>query len=124
MLTPQQKRLFDFIVAKIDGEGVAPTFTDIQAHLGLKSKSGIHRILSCLEERGFIRRIPNRRQAIDVVRRHDVTASLVGVLREAEEYFDSRADADGRPDGSFVGNEEMRLLVSIRDVLAQAGGAR
>jgi DNA-binding MarR family transcriptional regulator len=76
MLTPQQKRLFDFIVAKIDGEGVAPTFTDIQAHLGLKSKSGIHRMLGQLEAKGFIRRVPAKVRAIEVLRRTNAGAEL------------------------------------------------
>lgn len=69
MLTHQQKRLLDFIIAKIDAEGVAPTFVEMQAALGISSRGLVHRFVGCLEERGFIRRIPARARAIEVIKR-------------------------------------------------------
>lgn len=69
MMTPSQQRLLFFIDQYMkQGHGIAPTYTEMVAHMNLKSKSGIHRLLLGLEERGFIRRLPNRARALQVVK--------------------------------------------------------
>jgi len=60
MLTRKQHELFCFIQAKLEETGVSPSFEEMKEALDLKSKSGVHRLISALEERGFIRRLPNR----------------------------------------------------------------
>lgn len=69
-LTAQQKELFAFINRFMsEHEGQAPTFDQMTVGIGLKSKSGLHRIITALEERGLIRRLANRARAIEVIAR-------------------------------------------------------
>jgi len=69
MLTKKQKTLLDYIHGETQAnEGVCPSFDEMREHMGLKSKSGIHRLVKALETRGFIRRIPNCARAIEVIR--------------------------------------------------------
>ncbi|UIY44116.1 LexA family protein [Methylobacterium radiotolerans] len=63
-LTPIQQRLLDFITAEVEAGRPPPTFDEMKAHMGLRSKSGIHRVISALEERGRVRRLHNRARAI------------------------------------------------------------
>jgi repressor LexA len=71
MLTRKQHELLLFINARLGQGGVSPSFDEMKDALGLKSKSGIHRLISGLEERGFIRRLPHRARALEVVRLPD-----------------------------------------------------
>jgi repressor LexA len=68
MLTRKQYDLLHFINARLQKEGVPPSFDEMKDALDLRSKSGIHRLITALEERGFIRRLPHRARAIEVVR--------------------------------------------------------
>lgn len=68
MLTRKQQELLVFIHRRLAEAGVSPSFDEMKAALGLKSKSGIHRLISALEERGFIRRLPHRARALEVLR--------------------------------------------------------
>ncbi len=68
MLTRKQIELLDFIRSRINAEGVPPSFDEMKEALGLKSKSGIHRLITALEERGFIRRMAHRARALDIVK--------------------------------------------------------
>jgi repressor LexA len=68
MLTSKQHELLLFINRKLGERGVAPSFDEMREALDLKSKSGVHRLISALEERGFIRRLPNRARALEVLR--------------------------------------------------------
>ncbi len=68
MLTRKQHDLLTFINARLDDGGVSPSFEEMKDALGLKSKSGVHRLISALEERAFIRRLPNRARALEVLR--------------------------------------------------------
>lgn len=68
MLTSKQHELLCFIQERLDASGVSPSFEEMKEALGLKSKSGIHRLISALEERGFLRRLPNRARALEVLR--------------------------------------------------------
>jgi repressor LexA len=68
MLTRKQLELLEFIDARMKRDGVPPSFDEMKEALQLRSKSGIHRLITALEERGFIRRLPHRARAIEVIR--------------------------------------------------------
>lgn len=68
MLTQKQKDLLMFIHERLQDAGVPPSFDEMKDALQLKSKSGIHRLIKALEERGFIRRLPHRARALEVVK--------------------------------------------------------
>ncbi|PSJ39806.1 transcriptional repressor LexA [Allosphingosinicella deserti] len=72
MLTRKQHELLSYIHDKLAETGVSPSFEEMKDALDLKSKSGVHRLISALEERGFLRRLPNRARALEVVRMPDV----------------------------------------------------
>ena len=76
MLTAKQHELLRYIQRKLEETGISPSFEEMKDALDLKSKSGVHRLISALEERGFIRRLPNRARALEVLRQpENVTAS-------------------------------------------------
>ncbi|HHS94837.1 MAG TPA: transcriptional repressor LexA [Rhodobacterales bacterium] len=68
MLTRKQLDLLDFINKRLVRDGVPPSFDEMKVALDLRSKSGIHRLITALEERGFIRRLPHRARAIEIVK--------------------------------------------------------
>lgn len=74
MLTPKQYELLMFIHARLKEAGVPPSFDEMKDALDLRSKSGIHRLITALEERGFIRRMPNRARALEVIKLPDSVA--------------------------------------------------
>jgi repressor LexA len=71
MLTRKQLELLRFIHERLTETGVPPSFDEMKDALDLRSKSGIHRLITALEERGFIRRLPNRARAIEVIKQPD-----------------------------------------------------
>lgn len=74
MLTAKQHELIRFIQRKLEETGISPSFEEMKEALDLKSKSGVHRLISALEERRFIRRLPNRARALEVIKQpEDVT---------------------------------------------------
>jgi len=74
MLTRKQRDLLDFIHKRVQRDGVPPSFDEMREALDLRSKSGIHRLITALEERGFIRRLAHRARAIEIVRLPDMIA--------------------------------------------------
>ena len=68
MLTSKQNELLKFIHQRLTESGVSPSFDEMKEALDLRSKSGIHRLIMALEERGFIRRLPNRARALEVLK--------------------------------------------------------
>ena len=68
MLTAKQRELLQFIHGRLQQSGVSPSFDEMREALDLKSKSGVHRLISALEERQFIRRLPNRARALEVIK--------------------------------------------------------
>ena len=74
MLTAKQHELLLFIQRKLEESGISPSFEEMKEALDLKSKSGVHRLISALEERGFIRRLPNRARALEVLRQPEDVA--------------------------------------------------
>ena len=78
MLTQKQYDLLKFIHERLKEAGVPPSFEEMKEALDLRSKSGIHRLITALEERGFIRRLPNRARALEVVRLPETVAPGLG----------------------------------------------
>lgn len=78
MLTKKQLDLLEFIDRRVSRDGVPPSFDEMKDALDLRSKSGIHRLITALEERGFIRRLPHRARALEIVRMPEVLAERTG----------------------------------------------
>ncbi|MGH7075574.1 MAG: transcriptional repressor LexA [Stellaceae bacterium] len=74
MLTRKQYELLSFINERLGQDGISPSFEEMKSALGLRSKSGIHRLITGLEERGFIHRLPHRARALEVVKLPEQTA--------------------------------------------------
>ena len=68
MLTKKQKNLLIFINEKLKRTGISPSYDEMRMSLNLKSKSGIHRLISALEERGFVKRLPHKARALEVIK--------------------------------------------------------
>ncbi|TMJ19251.1 MAG: transcriptional repressor LexA [Alphaproteobacteria bacterium] len=75
MLTRKQHELLLYIDARLGETGVSPSFEEMKEALDLKSKSGVHRLISALEERGFIRRLANRARALEVLKMPETRAA-------------------------------------------------
>ena len=78
MLTKKQRDLLDFIQTRLQRDGVPPSFDEMKEALDLRSKSGIHRLITALEERGFIRRLAHRARAIEIVKLPDAMTGKAG----------------------------------------------
>lgn len=78
MLTKKQLDLLDFIHKRVQRDGVPPSFDEMKDALDLRSKSGIHRLITALEERGFIRRLAHRARALEIVKLPDSLAGKAG----------------------------------------------
>src|SRR6478609_3472301 len=94
MLTRKQAELLRFIHERLKEAGVPPSFDEMKDALDLRSKSGIHRLITALEERGFIRRLPNRARGIGASRSRGFTPSVIegnlGRVRTASEEDSGR----------------------------------
>ncbi|SEQ82010.1 repressor LexA [Faunimonas pinastri] len=82
MLTRKQLELLLFINERLKETGIPPSFDEMKDALDLRSKSGIHRLITALEERGFIRRLPNRARALDVIRLPEAMAPSPAEIRQ------------------------------------------
>ena len=78
MLTKKQLQLLEFIHARVQKEGGPPSFDEMKEELGLRSKSGIHRLITGLEERGYITRLAHRARALEITRLPDALAKKSG----------------------------------------------
>ncbi len=86
MLTPKQLQLLLYINGRLNRDGISPTFEEMKDAVGIKSKSGIHRLITALEERGFLHRLPYRARALEILKmppephnRRDMPADLSSV---------------------------------------------
>lgn len=126
MLTRKQQELLLYIHQHLGDGGVSPSFDEMKDALGLKSKSGIHRLITGLEERGFIRRLPHRARALEVLRLPDqVTApapkrvAAPAVAAEVEPRFKpsnvikGEFGLTGRDPGDAVGSVSLPLYGRI-----------
>ena len=106
MLTPKQKELLLYIHERLQETGVPPSYDEMKEALDLRSKSGIHRLITALEERGFIRRLPHRARALEIVKLPE--AAMGGGRRAAQPRFSpSVIEGGGRGGKGFSdGNDE------------------
>ena len=109
-MTKKQRELLLFINQRLTATGISPSFDEMKDALSLKSKSGIHRLVSGLEERGFIRRLPHRARALEVVRLPEESAA--GVASERSRFSPTviRGDFTGALPGSPVSTESCKYL--------------
>lgn len=111
MLTAKQHELIRFIQRRLEETGVSPSFEEMKEALDLKSKSGVHRLISALEERGFIRRLPNRARALEVIRQpEDATPAPRASLRLAAENL---APAAAAPRASAAAPQPANDVIEI-----------
>lgn len=92
MLTPRQRQVLVFIHDSIGQTGVAPSFSELARNLGVASKSGIHRIITELESKGFVRRLPRKAHALEILRMPGDTfdnPDLLGALDALVSSYDS-----------------------------------
>ncbi|WP_323764961.1 transcriptional repressor LexA [Marinovum sp.] len=94
MLTKKQLDLLDFINRRIQSDGIPPSFDEMKEALDLRSKSGIHRLITALEERGFIRRLAHKARALEIVK---LPESLGGAPTAATQGFPPQVIDGGRP---------------------------
>ncbi|WP_371038359.1 MULTISPECIES: transcriptional repressor LexA [unclassified Rhodosalinus] len=98
MLTRKQMDLLDFIHTRLQRDGVPPSFDEMKEALDLRSKSGIHRLITALEERGFIRRLAHRARAIEILRLPDQLARRGGASGFVPRVIEGdRGEAPPRP---------------------------
>jgi repressor LexA len=100
MLTEKQKELLLFIHERMQERGVPPSFDEMKDALDLKSKSGIHRLITALVERGFIRRLPHRARAIEVIKLPENQAPASGEVRPRG-FQPSVIEGSGPPKSNF-----------------------
>jgi len=108
MLTRKQYELLLFIHDRLGRSGVSPSFDEMKDALGLKSKSGIHRLISGLEERGFIRRLPHRARALEVIRlpeSHETEGATIHTIRPPTRQKFQPSVIQGDLSHSFPGRE-------------------
>jgi repressor LexA len=105
MLTRKQHELLMFINQRLGATGVSPSFDEMKDALNLRSKSGIHRLISGLEERGFIRRLPHRARALEVIKLPDEVAIPSAAEKSRFSPTVIRGDFSGALPGSSVSTD-------------------
>jgi len=100
MLTAKQKELLLYIHERIKETGVSPSFDEMKEALDLASKSGIHRLITALEERGFLRRLPHRARALEVLKLPDSAAPAAPP--KGRNTFRPAVVAEGRSSGAGI----------------------
>ncbi|GAA4114474.1 transcriptional repressor LexA [Aminobacter aganoensis] len=108
MLTRKQHELLLFIHERLKEAGIPPSFDEMKEALDLASKSGIHRLITALEERGFIRRLPNRARALEVLRLPDSIAPGLNAARKfSPSVIEGSLGRKPEPSRSFsAGNDD------------------
>jgi repressor LexA len=119
MLTAKQRELLQFIHDRLKQSGVSPSFDEMREALDLKSKSGVHRLISALEERQFIRRLPNRARALEVIKMPEI-AQAAQPLRTVPIAANDTLDiplhgriAAGTPIEALQGNESFSVPAAL-----------
>jgi len=108
MLTKKQKNLLLYINKKLRSSGVSPSYEEMKMSLNLKSKSGIHRLISALEERGFIKRLAHKARALEVIKLPE-TASANDIYNS----FSPSVIKGGLDENNLNKNSEVSVLGSI-----------
>ena len=107
MLTRKQHELLMFIHERIKETGVSPSFDEMKEALDLASKSGIHRLITALEERGFIRRLAHRARALEVTKLPE--QATAGAPRGRSGFTPGVIQGGGRPQGAEAANDTREL---------------
>jgi repressor LexA len=117
MLTRKQHELLLFIHERLKESGIPPSFDEMKEALELASKSGIHRLITALEERGFIRRLPNRARALEVVRLPDsIATARKPAAANANEVLPARRPVPSP--GSAASGEETGVALPVMGRIA------
>lgn len=121
MLTRKQLDLLEFIHTRMQRDGVPPSFDEMKDALDLRSKSGIHRLITALEERGFIRRLAHRARALEIIKLPDgmaerLEAAPSAPARDGQRGFNPRV-IDGDAPGSSPANTASGLAVEAQHVM-------
>jgi repressor LexA len=106
MLTPKQKELLLYIHERLQETGVPPSYDEMKEALDLRSKSGIHRLITALEERGFIRRLPHRARALEIIKLPDVAMAHRRSAASPSRFSPSVIEGGGRNKGFNDGDDE------------------
>ena len=101
MLTRKQLDLLEFIDRRLQRDGVPPSFDEMKEALDLRSKSGIHRLITALEERGFIRRLPHRARALEILKMPDAMAQRSGRAASALRVIEGDRPSSAPPRGAM-----------------------
>lgn len=94
MLTRKQLELLDFINKRVAADGVPPSFDEMKDALSLRSKSGIHRLITALEERGFIRRLAHRARAIEIIKLPEALAGAASGMVQTSSFTPQVIEGD------------------------------
>ena len=123
MLTRKQYELLMFIHERVRESGIPPSFDEMKDALDLKSKSGIHRLITALEERGFLRRMEKRARALEIVRLPDNMAETLrpATTRNQAQRLSPAGARHGRSEGRAVG--DARVAGSPRRAMGDSEGA-
>jgi repressor LexA len=114
MLTRKQHALLLFIHQRLKETGIPPSFDEMKEALDLASKSGIHRLITALEERGFIRRLPNRARALEVVRLPDsIAPGLGGPRKFSPSVIEGSLGKTVRPVASASNHDDAAAAMSV-----------
>lgn len=111
MLTAKQKELLMFIHGRVQESGIPPSFDEMKEALELRSKSGIHRLITALEERGFIRRLPHRARALEILKLPDVATAAA----------DGASGGKGASGGGTAGSPSLRGKQSLAPAPLETG---
>ena len=124
MLTRKQHDLLLFVHERLRESGVPPSFDEMKDALDLKSKSGIHRLITALEERGFIRRLPNRARALEILKlpesmQNAPTARKTGFTPSViEGSRDNTASATAKPRSASRGGGDLAMIPMMGRIAA------
>jgi repressor LexA len=114
MLTQKQKDLLMLIHRRLQETGVPPSFDEMKEALELKSKSGIHRLITALEERGFIRRLPHRARALEIIKMPEASAGpnpgVQGAMQSSMAGDQGKANGNGFQPAVIEGGQRRTAL--------------
>ena len=97
MLTQKQNQLLSFLIKRIEEDGISPSYEEICIELSLKSKSGIHRIVKSLEERGYVERLENKARAIAPKKYTNGQAYITNVINLTNKFLDKKSNVINEP---------------------------
>ncbi|ATP12351.1 transcriptional repressor LexA [Bartonella henselae] len=121
MLTCKQYELLLFIHNHMKETGVPPSFDEMKTALELTSKSGIHRLITALEERGFIRRLPNRARAVEVIRLPEkITFNLSSARKISPSVIENNKRKISKNSDNFDLEEKKNIIIPIMGRIAAA----